>query len=78
MKNAKLYTWEFWPFCVNARRLLDKKGIPYEEENIEKNRAKRDELLAQTGQDTVPYVFLDEKFIGGYDDLAALDEEGKL
>lgn len=78
MKRVELYTWIFCPFCVNARQLLDQKGIEYVEYNIQKDNAKKKELLDQTGQDTVPYVFIDGVFIGGYDDLKALDVAGKL
>lgn len=78
MRKAELYTWKFCPFCINAKELLDEKGIKYEEYNIQKDNDKKKELLEKTGQDTVPYVFLDGEFIGGYDDLKALDVEGKL
>lgn len=78
MKTADLYTWRFCPFCVNARKLLDEKGIEYQEYRIDNDEDKKRDLLEETGQDTVPYVFLDGKFIGGYDDLVELDREGKL
>lgn len=78
MKKAELYTWKFCPFCMDAKKLLDKKGISYKEHNIENDGAKKKELLKNTGQDTVPYVFLDGEFIGGYDQLIELDKEGKL
>lgn len=78
MKTADLYTWRFCPFCVNAKKLLDEKGITYQEHRIDNDEAKKRDLLEETGQDTVPYVFLDGKFIGGYDELVALDKEGKL
>lgn len=78
MKTADLYTWKFCPFCVNAKKLLDEKGISYQEHSIDNDEDKKRDLLEETGQDTVPYVFLDGKFIGGYDDLVALDKEGKL
>ncbi len=78
MKKAVLYTWTFCPFCVRAKRLLERKGIEYEEHNIQQDEAKKKELLEETGQDTVPYVFLDGEFIGGYDQLSALNKAGKL
>lgn len=78
MKTADLYTWRFCPFCVNARKLLDEKGIEYQEHRIDNDEEKKRDLLEETGQDTVPYVFLDGKFIGGYDDLVELDRQGKL
>lgn len=78
MKKAELYTWKFCPFCVNAKQLLERKGIEYEEHCIDKDQSKKQELLDKTGQDTVPYIFIDGEFIGGYDQLVELDRAGKL
>lgn len=78
MKKAELYTWKLCPYCMNAKKLLDEKGIQYEDYNIDNDEAKRKDLIEKTGQNTVPYVFLDGKFIGGYDQLVELDNQGKL
>lgn len=78
MKKVELYVWNTCPFCMSAKRLLDQKGIEYEVHNIQNDKEKKKELFEQTGQNTVPYVFIDEKFIGGFDDLKQLDTEGKL
>ena len=73
-----LYTWSYCPFCQNAKKLLDNKGYKYEEHILDNNDDKRQELKNETGQGTVPYVFIDGELIGGFDDLKKLDDEGKL
>lgn len=78
MEKVELYTWRYCPFCKDAIKLLDKKGITYEEYNIENDHAKKKELFEITGQNTVPYVFINNKFIGGYDQLLELEKENKL
>lgn len=77
-KKIELYTWSYCPFCQNAKKLLDEKGYDYEETVLDDNEDRRKELKEETGQGTVPYVFIDGELIGGYDDLKAMDEEGKL
>lgn len=77
-KKIELYTWTSCPFCKNAKKLLDNKGYEYKEYVIDNDEEKRQELINDTDQDTVPYVFIDGKLIGGYTDLKQLDSEGKL
>jgi glutaredoxin 3 len=73
-----MYTKTFCPYCVRAKDLLNSKGIKVVEINLEN---KPDELAAlkqRTGLMTVPQIFINEKLIGGFSDMAALDAEGKL
>jgi len=77
-KKVTIYTWSTCPFCVKAKRLLDAKGIGYTEIEISGQRDKLQELKAKTKSGTVPQIFIDEKFIGGCDDLYALDRTGEL
>ncbi len=77
-KNIELYTWTYCPFCQGAKQLLDSKGLKYQETILDDNEERRKELKAETGQGTVPYVFIDGELIGGFDDLKKLDSEGKL
>ncbi len=77
-KNIELYTWGYCPFCKRAIQLLDRRGLKYVEHNIEEDEDKRQELIKETGQSTVPYVFIDGELIGGFDDLKKLDDQGKL
>lgn len=77
-KKFELYTWSTCPYCANAKRLLDSNGYEYEEHVIDNDEDMRQELIKSSGQSTVPYIFLNGKLIGGFDDLQLLNEEGKL
>jgi len=74
-----IYTKFACPFCVRAKHLLDKKGAAYNEYDITMGGEKRDEMMerAPTAR-TVPQIFIGETHVGGSDDLAALEEAGKL
>ena len=74
-----MYATGFCPFCLMAERLLRAKGVA----NIEKVRvdlepARRDEMVQRTGRRTVPQIYVGDRHVGGYDDLAALDRAGGL
>ncbi|XVN42828.1 MAG: glutaredoxin 3 [Candidatus Rickettsia vulgarisii] len=78
-----IYTITTCPFCHNAKELLDKKHVKYEEIVVNKMDEKeqdetREMLFKRTGQKTVPQIFINDKSIGGFSDLKALDESGKL
>jgi glutaredoxin 3 len=77
--NVKLYTSDHCPYCVRAKALLDKRSIPYEEIDVSGDADKRAWLVsASGGRRTVPQIFIDDKPIGGSDDLHALDRSGEL
>ena len=73
-----VYTKQHCPFCVRAKRLLDRKGVDYEEVSVEGKDDLRSWLVDATGQMTVPQIFAGERSLGGFSDLDALDREGKL
>ncbi|MEZ5686897.1 MAG: glutaredoxin 3, partial [Paracoccaceae bacterium] len=67
------------PFCIAAKRLLDQKGVAYEETDVGANPALRQEMMQRAnGRYTVPQIFIGGQGIGGCDDLHALDHQGKL
>ncbi|MFY8063262.1 MAG: glutaredoxin 3 [Usitatibacteraceae bacterium] len=79
MATVTMYSTAVCPYCQMAERLLKSKGV----NNIEKIRidldpAKRDEMMAKTQRRTVPQIFIGEQYVGGFDDLAALDKAGGL
>ena len=77
--KVEIYTKMFCGYCVRAKRLLEAKGVDFTEYDISMDGAKRDEMRQRApGAMTVPQVFIDGKPIGGSDDLAALEREGKL
>ena len=77
-QKVTLYTKENCPFCVRAKALLVRKGVSFEEIPVEGRDDLRDWLVETTGQRTVPQVFVGERPLGGFTDVAALDKEGKL
>lgn len=79
MAKVELYTKDYCPYCARAKSLLRKKGVAYIEYDITADGEKRDEMLARApGWMTVPQIFIDDRHIGGSDDLLALDERGGL
>lgn len=76
MKKVKIYTWTFCPFCVEAKNILKKKNIKFEEIVIDGENKALANLKEKTSCGTVPQIFVGEKFIGGCDDLKALIRKG--
>ncbi len=79
MAKVEIYTKMGCPYCSRARKLLDSKGVSYEETDITMGGPKRKEMLERApGHSTVPSIFIDGKHVGGSDELAALDAKGGL
>jgi glutaredoxin 3 len=78
MADVTLYTTRACPYCVAAKRLLQARGVPFEEIDVTGDDARRAWLAQVTGRRTVPQIFIRGQAIGGYDDLAALDRSGRL
>ncbi len=77
--KVEIYTKAWCGFCHRAKRLLSSKGVDFIEYDVTMDRAKREEMVQRRpGAMTVPQVFIDGEAIGGSDDLAALEREGKL
>ena len=79
MPEVILYTTAHCPFCVRARKLLDKKGIEYTDIRIDEKPEMRSEMeKLSNGVTSVPQIFIGDFHVGGYDDMAELDMEGEL
>ncbi|MFK8138572.1 MAG: glutaredoxin 3 [Bdellovibrionales bacterium] len=78
MAKVIMYTKDWCPYCKHAKTLLDGKGVEYVEENLENDPDKMAEIIKQTGMRTVPQIFINDKLIGGFSELSALESEGKL
>lgn len=80
MAHVTIYSTPVCPYCVRAKTLLKQKGVEsYEEIDVSGDAAIRDAMVERAGgRRTVPQIFIGDTHIGGYDDLAALDREGKL
>ena len=79
MAKVEIYTKAFCPYCSRAKALLDQKGADYVEYDITMDQAKRAEMIDRaSGGMTVPQIFIDDRHIGGCDDLHALERVGEL
>ena len=77
--KVEIYTKAWCGYCHRAKRLLGSKGVDFIEHDVTMDRGKRDEMLARRpGAMTVPQIFIDGQAIGGSDDLAMLERDGKL
>jgi glutaredoxin 3 len=79
MSAVKMYTTQVCPYCIRAKALLKQRGVTeIEEIRIDVNMAERETMMALTGRRTVPQIFIGSTHVGGFDDLAALDQSGGL
>ena len=79
MAKVEIYTKAFCGYCARAKALLNDKGVAFEEYDITMGGPKRAEMLERSrGGSTVPLIFIDGQHIGGSDDMAALNRQGKL
>ncbi len=79
MSQILMYSTGVCPYCQRAEALLKARGVAHiDKVRIDLEPARRDEMIARTGRRTVPQIFIGETHVGGFDDLAALDREGKL
>jgi glutaredoxin 3 len=79
MAAVKMYSSGVCPFCIMAERLLNSKGVTQITKiRVDLEPVKRTEMMERTGRRTVPQIYIGETHVGGYDELAALDQAGKL
>lgn len=80
MATVEIYTWRACPFCIRAKALLDRKGVAYREYAIDGDEKAREAMATRTGSGrrSVPQIFIDNRAIGGCDDLHALERSGQL
>jgi glutaredoxin 3 len=79
MAKVLMYSTAVCPFCLMAERLLRSKGVAeIEKVRVDLEPERRDEMVQRTGRRTVPQIYVGERHVGGYDDLAALDRAGGL
>lgn len=77
-QKVVVYTKKHCPYCEAAKRLLAEKKVQFQEINIEGNEKLREEVAAKSGQQTVPQIFVNEKPLGGFQDISELDQRGEL
>ncbi len=78
MAKIEIYTTPFCGYCARAKSLLDHKGASYDEMDVMMDDKKRSEMRERSRRSTVPQIFINGQHIGGSDDLAALEQAGKL
>lgn len=79
MKPVEIYTTSTCPYCVAAKRLLNRKGAAFTEIDVGRDPSRREEMTRRAnGGRTVPQIFIAGQHVGGCDDIHALDHAGKL
>jgi glutaredoxin 3 len=78
MSEVIMYCTRFCPYCSSAERLLDSKGVDINRIAVDHDRGLWDKMEQLTGRNTVPQIFIGDYHVGGYDDLAQLEREGRL
>ena len=78
MSNITVYTTEPCGYCRQAKALLDKRGLSYDEINLARDADGRAQLAERTGMMTFPQVIIGDELVGGYTELAAADRSGRL
>ena len=76
--SVTLYTTGWCPYCSRARALLKRKGVAFEDIDVDSVPGKRAEMQSRSGRTSVPQIFIGDHHVGGSDDLLSLEEEGKL
>ena len=79
MKKVEIYTWQYCPFCIRAKSLLNKKNIDFTEYKIDGDESAREKMSERAnGRRSLPQIFINNNGIGGCDDLYLLEEENQL
>lgn len=78
MAKVLMYTTAYCPYCMRAEQLLAHKGVEVEKIRVDLDPAQRTVMMEKTGRRTVPQIYIDERHVGGFDDLRALDLAGDL
>ncbi|MBD2297567.1 glutaredoxin 3 [Nostoc sp. FACHB-87] len=77
--NVEIYTWRTCPFCIRAKHLLTSKGVDFIEYSIDGDEEARDKMAQRAnGKRSLPQIFINDRHVGGCDDIHALDRQGKL
>ncbi|MDQ7011766.1 MAG: glutaredoxin 3 [Mariprofundaceae bacterium] len=79
MSKIEIYSGNFCPYCIRAKSLLKQRGLSFTEYNVQAEPGKRMEMLERArGARTIPQIFINDRHVGGCDELYALDRKGEL
>ena len=78
MQKVTIYTTPYCPYCHAAKALLKKKGVSFEEIDVQDRSLRQQMMLRANGRHTVPQIFIGETHVGGSDDIHELDRRGQL
>jgi len=78
MTNIVIYLTATCPYCLRAKILLDKKNVTYVEHYVEKDNTLMDEMVERSQRYSVPQIFIDDRHIGGFDDMYMMDLDDEL
>ena len=78
MQTVTIYTTPYCPYCHAAKALLKKKGVSFEEIDVQDRSLRQQMMLRANGRHTVPQIFIGETHVGGSDDIHELDRRGQL
>ncbi|HEX3895287.1 MAG TPA: glutaredoxin 3 [Rudaea sp.] len=78
MPKVEIYSSANCAYCLAAKNFLKQKGLDYAEIRIDTDPAEREKMMARAQRRTVPQIFIDDRHVGGYDDLVKADRDGSL
>lgn len=78
MAKVVIYQTPQCSYCTRAKQLLDRKGVAYTLIDVSRDEPAREEMIRRSGRYTVPQIFIDDQPVGGFDDIYALEREGRL
>jgi glutaredoxin 3 len=79
MEKIRMYSTAVCPFCLRAERLLNSKGVTdIEKIRVDLDPRRREEMINKTGRRTVPQIYIGDRHVGGFEELAALEHAGEL
>jgi len=78
MPEIIIYSSSICPYCIMAKKLLDRKNAKYKEINVDVNPELRQEMMAKTQRRTVPQIFIGDLHVGGFEELYALEQKKEL
>ena len=77
--KVEIYTWRTCPFCIRAKSLLARKGVDFVEYSIDGDEAAREKMAQRAnGRRSLPQIFINDRHVGGCDDIHAIEAQGKL